>query len=250
MAIRTWLAAIFFILTSCFAQAMEEVDLELVFLADASGSIDDREILFQRQGYAEALQDPQILGAIQSGLIGRIAVTYIEWGAANSQAQVTPWMVVEDEASAKRFAEALMAPPRQAFGRNAIGSAIAVAHKAIQSNDYNGQRRVIDFSGDSANNWGGPPIDTARQAALADGLIINALAILCRNCNGRPISYDLEKAYAEQIIGGPGSFVVTADGRARFHEAVRKKLILEIADIVKKPGMIVRLIGDGPRQVE
>ncbi|MEP3280436.1 MAG: DUF1194 domain-containing protein [Stappiaceae bacterium] len=250
MTIRLWLAALFIFLTCFAARAGEEVDLELVFLADASGSIDDQEILFQRQGYVDALQSKQILGAIKSGLIGKIAVTYIEWGAADSQVQVTPWMVIEDEASAARFAATLMAPPRQAFGRNAIGSAIAAAHKAIETNDFDGQRRVIDFSGDSANNWGGLPVDTARQAALDDGLIINALAILCRDCNGRPVRYDLENAYAEQIIGGPGSFVVTADGRARFAEAVRKKLILEIADIVKQPGMIVRLIGDEPQRLE
>ncbi len=121
--------------------------------------------------------------------------------------------------------------PRLAFGPNAIGSAITFAHALIRANDIDGTRKIIDFSADSANNWGGVPIFDARALALGDGLTINGLAILCRgDCGGRPVSYNVEQAFAETIIGGPGSFVVTADGRDSFAAAVRRKLILEIAD--------------------
>lgn len=207
------------------------VDLELVLLADATGSIDDKEIFFQRQGYADAITDPDILSAIALGADGRIAVTYVEWGDSDSQEVVVPWTVIDGPAAAGNFAEALIETPRRAFGRNSIGSAITFAHLLIESNDINGFRRVIDLSGDSANSWGGVPLEAARQAALAADIVINGLAILCRDCSGRPVFYDLEEAYRRDIIGGPAAFVVTADDMASFAAAVRKKLLLEIAGV-------------------
>jgi hypothetical protein len=211
------------------AGAAEPVDLELVLLADTTGSIDDAEVRFQRQGYATALTDPAVLAAIADGYNRRIAVTFVEWGDAGSQVVVVPWTVIDGAQSAAQFAQALLATPRQAHGRNAIGSALAAAQALIEGNDYTGSRKVIDLSGDSANSWGGVPVAGARAAALAAGTVINGLAILCRGCNGRPVDYDLEAAFAQTIIGGPGSFVVTADDMAKFAEAVRRKLLLEIA---------------------
>jgi hypothetical protein len=215
------------------ARAEDEVDLELVLLADASRSIDNAEILFQRQGYADAITHPDVLGAIDQGFRQRIAVTYVEWGEASSQEVVVPWTIVDDKASAEAFAAALLDAPRLAFGPNAIGNALAAAQALIEGNDIDAFRRVIDFSGDSANSFGGIPITVARASALSADIVINGLAILCRqdDCSGRPNVYDLEEAFAKTIIGGPGSFVVTVDGPSSFAEAVRRKLILEIADL-------------------
>ena len=211
--------------------AQQAVDLELVFLADASGSIDTAEILFQRQGYAEAITHPEVLNAIAGGFLQRVAVTYVEWGSEDSQEVVVPWTIIDGEASAIAFAKALLARPRLAFGPNAIGSAITFAHALIRANKIDGTRKIIDISADSANSWGGIPIFDARALALEDGITINGLAIQCRgDCGGRPVAYNVEQAFAETIIGGPGSFVITADGRERFAEGVRRKLILEIAD--------------------
>jgi len=207
------------------------VDLELVLMADASGSIDHDEILFQRQGYASAITHRDVLAAIGSSYYKRIAITYVEWGDESSQEVVVPWTIIDGAETAKAFAKKLMTRPRLAFGPNAIGEALAFGHALIEQNDIKGPRKVIDFSGDSANNWGGVPIEFARAAALADGIVINGLAILCRTCNGRPIDYDLEAAFHALITGGPGSFVVTADNRPSFAKAVRKKLILEIAAV-------------------
>jgi hypothetical protein len=212
------------------------VDVELVLLADASNSIDDGEIRFQRQGYANAITHPDVLSAIAKGAYQRIAVMFIEWGDLHSQKTVVDWTVVRDLASAKDFASRLMAAPRQAYGSNAIGEALAVAHAQIETNAFEGHRKVIDFSGDSANNWSGRPIEEGRKPALDAGLIINGLAILCRSndCSGRPVAYDLEQAFASRIIGGPGSFVITVDSADSFADAVRRKLILELAGLTSE----------------
>ena len=225
---RLVLLALAWLWTAAPARA-EDVDLELVLLADASGSIDNREIMFQRQGYADALTSPDVLDAIRTGAWQRIAVTYVEWGDSTSQAIVVPWRIIDGEASARAFAADLMAPPRLARGRNAIGQALVFGKAMIEANDHQGYRKVIDLSADSANSWNGIPLAAAREEVLASGITINGLAILCRNCSGRPVTYDLEQAFQDRIIGGPNSFVVTADDMQQFALAVKRKLILEIA---------------------
>ena len=207
----------------------QDVELELVLLADASGSIDQAEIDFQRQGYAAAITSDEVLGAIDNSAYGRIAVTYVEW-AANTQ-QVAPWTVIDGPGTAQAFADALTGPPRLAYGRNAIGGALDDARRLIDTNDHEGWRKVIDFSGDSANNYSGPSIADARQAALDAGIVINALAITCPPpCSGRARP-NLVEDYQRLIIGGPGAFVVSAEGRSDFAAAVRRKLVLEIGGL-------------------
>ena len=223
---RHFILALAVLAAPAFAQ---DVELELVLLADASGSIDAAEIRFQRQGYADAITDPRVLDTIANTAYGRIAVTYVEWAAAGTEDVVVPWTIIDGPESAADFADALIPPPRRAFGRNSIGSALLFGKRLIEENDITGWRKVIDFSGDSVRNWGGPPIETARADVLEAGIVINGLAILCRGCSGRPSGDDLERLYEERIIGGPGAFVVTADGAEDFADAVRRKLILEIS---------------------
>jgi Protein of unknown function (DUF1194) len=212
------------------AQEKIEVGLELVLLADATGSIDDAEIMFQREGYAKALTDPDVISAITTGLYEKIALTYVEWGDTNSQDIVIGWRVIDSAEAAHKFAQDLLIPPRKAQGSNAIGTALLFGKSLIENNNISGVRRVIDISADSANNWNGPPIEIARQAVINANITINGLAVLCRHCSGRPISYDLEEAFKNLIIGGNGAFVITADSKDTFANAVRKKLILEIAE--------------------
>ena len=207
------------------------VDLELVLLADASGSIDAAEIRFQREGYAQAIVDPAVLEAITGGWNQKIALSYVEWGDDVHQDVVVPWTIIASKADAEAFAAALMAAPRRAFGYNAIGSALSFGQTMLEGNGINGLRKVIDFSADSANSWSGVPLDLARAAVLSAGITINGLAILCRHedCSGRPMAYDLERAFEQLIIGGPGAFVITVDSPKTFANAVKRKLILEIA---------------------
>lgn len=202
-----------------------EVDLELVLLADASGSIDQSEIDLQRQGYAQAITHPDVLYAISSTLTGSIAVTYVEWAA--NQAVVADWAIIATPEDAEAFAASLLVPPRLASGRNAIGAALLEGKRLIEANDIIGLRRVIDFSGDSANNWSGPGIEEARDQVLAAGITINALPLIRDPAEGW--NSPLVEIYEDRIIGGPGAFLVPADTGARFTEAVRRKLILEIA---------------------
>lgn len=232
------LACIALLLAGAFPAAAQDVDLELVFLADSSGSIDAAEAAFQRGGHAEAITHPEVLSAISQGQLRRIAVTYVEWGDSRHQDVVVPWTIIDGPESAKAFAAALLAAPRRAFGYNAIGSALAAGTALIQDNQLHGARMAIDLSGDSANSWDGVPISSARDAAVRAGIVINGLPILCReaDCGGRPVTYDLEKAFEEKIIGGPGAFVVTAKDRESFEMAVRRKLILEIAGVTPATG--------------
>ncbi|MBN2631883.1 MAG: DUF1194 domain-containing protein [Rhodobacteraceae bacterium] len=214
-----WLVPLLFLPLPALAQ---EVDLELVLLADASGSIDEEEITFQRQGYATAITHPDVVYAIRSTMTGSIAVTYVEWAA--NQAVVVDWAVIDSEAAAQAFAARLLGPPRLATGRNAIGAALLEGKRLIETNQITSLRQVIDFSGDSVGNYSGPRIADARAEVLAAGITINGLPILR---DGR--AADLAAAYEAQIIGGPGAFVVAATSRATFAEAVRRKLVLEIA---------------------
>ena len=213
------LAVLLLVTTPLHAQ---EVDVELVLMADASGSIDSAEIAFQRQGYAEAITDPSVLSAIRGNLTGSVAVTYVEWAA--NQAVVVDWTIIDSAETAEAFAAALLAPPRLASGRNAIGAALLEGQRLLEQNQITGLRRVIDFSGDSAGNFSGPSIADARAAVVAAGITINGLPIICESCGD-----GLADIYTDQIIGGPGAFVLAARGRENFADAVRRKPVLEIA---------------------
>lgn len=217
---------VFFLLSLAGPAFAQDTDLELVLLADASGSIDQSEIDFQREGYSQAITDPEVLAAIANTAYGSIVVTYVEWAA--NQAVVADWTLIDGPDSAVLFAAELLNKPRQAYGRNAIGAALLEGLRLMETNDFDGWRRVIDFSGDSVGNFSGPSIAEARATVLAAGVTINALPILRPDDPGRAQG-GLEAQYEAQIIGGVGAFVVTVENRASFAEAVKRKLILEIS---------------------
>ncbi|MDM7968832.1 MAG: DUF1194 domain-containing protein [Paracoccaceae bacterium] len=213
----------------------QDTDLELVLMADASGSIDPEELLLQRRGYAQAITDPDVIAAIQNTAYGSIAVTYVEWAA--NQAVIVDWTRIDGPEAAAIFAAQLDNPVRRALGRNAIGSALLRGKQLIEENDIEGWRRVIDFSGDSVNNWSGPSIAEARALVLAAGITINGLPLMLTDDMGRGAT--LEANYRDQIIGGPNAFTLPAASREDFAEAVRRKLILEISN--RTPDMVLAL---------
>lgn len=221
-----WLIAL--IMWAGVAQAQQvETSLELVLLADGSGSIDEEELRFQRQGYADAIQSPEVLDAIANTLHGHIAVVYLEW--ATNQAVVADWALIDGPESAAAWA-ATLSGPRAVFGRNAIGDALLEGQRQIETNQFDGFRHVIDFSGDSIGNSSGVPIAFARDEVLFTGTVINALPIL-RPDSFRRAGVNLEDEYLNRIVGGPGAFMVTAESRETFADAVQRKLFLEISGL-------------------
>jgi len=222
-------ALVLVVLCAAAARAESEVDLELVLAVDASRSIDAYEYGLQRQGYAQALTDPALIRAITSGPTGRIALAYVEWSSIGEQATLVDWTIVDGAAAAARFAEALIAAPRRHMGPTAVGDAIDYAVRMFDGNGIVGLRRVIDVSGDGPNNRGRPSF-AARDQAVAAGIVINGLAIV----NDRPSrppwpEEPVDKHYREQVIGGPGAFMMVVEGFEDFAAGIRAKLIREVA---------------------
>ena len=199
------------------------VDLELAFVVDASGSIDEDETRLQRQGYADALVNPRVLDAIGGGFLRAIAVAYIEFAGPTCERVSVDWARIDDLQSARSFGERILALPRMYCpGGNAIGDAVALATASIAGNGFDGTRQVIDVSGDGPNTIG-LPVEYARDTAVAAGMTVNGLVI------ERPTMPDLDAYYRQAVTGGPRSFVIAARDRRSFAEAILKKMILEIA---------------------
>jgi hypothetical protein len=198
------------------------VDVQLVLAADASGSIDDGEHALQRIGYAQALRDPRVLNAIRGGSEQAIAVTYVEWTGRGLQMVVVPWTVIKDADSAERVAQQLLSMPRGLFGGGtAVGEAIYYSASLFEGSGFESERKVIDVSGDGPTNQGRPAAG-GRDFANDHGITVNGLPILTDYPG-------LDVFYEQNVIGGPGAFMVPAMGFHDFAEAVLHKLIREVA---------------------
>jgi hypothetical protein len=200
----------------------EDVDLELVLAVDASGSVSQQRFNLQKQGYVQALQDPRVIRAIRSGLTQSIAVTMFQWTGPTVSAEVIPWMKIADEASARAVAEAIAEVPRRIYGGGtSISGAIDRAMTLFGQGGFSGSRRVIDISGDGANS-SGRSVSRARDEAVAKGVVINGLPILS-------VEPDLDQHYQDEVIGGPGAFMIVIKDYDQFADAIIKKLIAEIS---------------------
>lgn len=221
---------------SVWAEAEIPVDIELVLAIDVSGSIDPEEAKLQRQGYVSALTHPKIVDAISRGYLGRIAVTYFEWAGADYRRPIANWATIQDTASAQAFADSLTAAEISIGRRTSISGAIQYAIPLFDDNGYEGTRRVIDVSGDGANN-SGVLVNLARDLAIERGITINGLPIVSDRPNrfGFPQLRDLDEYYFHCVIGGTGAFIVVAHGFDAFAQAIHRKLILEIASLTPPP---------------
>ncbi len=209
------------------------VDVELVLAVDVSRSIDSFEFDLQRQGYANAFRDERVLEAIASGAMQRIAVTLIEWSGVTEQAVVIDWMTIANVEDADAFARALESKSRSFAGRTSISTGIDAAMEQFTKSPHQGRRRVIDVSGDGINNSGRPVTD-ARDEAVNKGIVINGLAII--NDRPNPIPYwrgepepPLDQYYIDNVLGGPGAFLIVARDFPDFGRAIIAKLLREIA---------------------
>jgi len=204
------------------ARAQTNVDLQLVLAVDASGSVNDARFELQKQGYVAAFRHRRVLDAIRSGGNQSIAVTMVQWTGPALQVQVLPWMRIGDEASMLAVADAIEKAPRQLFGGGtSISGAIDHAMTLFPRTPLQGTRRVIDVSGDGANNRGRLVTD-ARDDAVRAGVGINGLPILA-------LEPELDRYYLNFVIGGPGAFMIAAQSYETFAEAILKKLVIEIA---------------------
>lgn len=208
-----------------------EVDVELFLAVDVSRSMSPAELEIQRRGYAEAITSPQVIAAIEEGLIGRIAITYVEWAGEISQRVVVPWTLIATREDAADVAHAITSRFDAGLRRTSISGALLYAAGDFEENGFTGLRRVIDVSGDGPNNQG-RPVERARDAALAKGFIINGLPLMTQDALseiwGIP---DLDVYYRHCVIGGPGAFVIPVLDWDQFAGAVKRKLVLEIAGL-------------------
>src|SRR5229473_2852450 len=209
--------------------AASSVDLELVLAVDVSYSMDMDELAIQREGYAQAIISKEFLQALKTGPTGKIAVTYFEWAASSDQKIIIPWRVIDGPETADAVANEIMKTPIRRASRTSISGAINFAMPLFDENPYRGLRRVIDISGDGPNN-NGPPVVPMRDAALEKGIVINGLPIMVKEPSYSTMDIDnLDYYYEDCVVGGPGSFVVTIKDREKFKEAIRTKLLLEVA---------------------
>lgn len=215
------------------AIAAEQVDLLLVLAADVSRSVDQPKFQLQREGYAAAISNPRVLEAITSGPQRRIAICFVEWSGAGNQKLVVDWTIISGEKSARLFGDQVLEAPRSFADRTSIGGGIDFAMAQLERAPYEAKRRIIDVSGDGTHN-SGRGLESSRAEALAKGVTINGLVILSE----RPLPWNpehtnppggLPKYFENNVIGGPGAFVIVAEDFKSFGQALISKLIAEIA---------------------
>jgi Protein of unknown function (DUF1194) len=211
------------------ARADVEVDLALVIAVDISYSMDPDELTLQRQGFAEAFRAPVVHDAIRSGMLGRIAVVYFEWAGSYDQRVMVPWTVIDNPDAAFGFADKVAAVPVRRAQRTSISGAIEFGVKLLAQSGVDAQRRVIDISGDGANNQG-RAVTEVRDEALAQGITINGLPLMLKRPGYLDIP-DLDLYYRDCVIGGVGHFMEPVRDREHFKQAIRTKIIREIADL-------------------
>ena len=223
------------------ARAQQDVDLLLVLAADVSPSIDTPKFQLQREGYANAVADKRVLEAITAGRYRRIAICFVEWSGVSAQKLVIPWTVIDGPEAARKFGDQLIELPRSFAERTSISGGIDFSVRLFDEAPFKAARRTIDVSGDGTNN-SGRDVTLARDEALAKGITINGLVIL----SDRPMAWNPEHTnppgglpnyFRDNVIGGPGAFVVVAEDFNSFGQAIVKKLIAEIAEAPLSPSV-------------
>jgi hypothetical protein len=224
--------------------AKEPVDLLLVLAADVSRSVEADKFKLQREGYAAAFGDARVVNAIASGLRGRIAVCFVEWSGAGSQRLVIDWTLIKELDSAKQFGDQLLEIPRSFANSTSISGGIDFALAQFAHAPFDAERRTIDVSGDGNNN-NGRDVRSARDEAVAAGVTVNGLVILTDERFSLSSEHTnppggLEKYYRDNVIGGPGAFVLVAKDFNSFGNLLIKKLIAEIALVAPRGEVLPR----------
>ncbi|SFO92755.1 Protein of unknown function [Mesorhizobium sp. NFR06] len=211
------------------ASPAEPVDVELVLAVDVSLSMSPAELEIQRHGYAAALTHDNVLKAIADGVYGKIAVTYVEWAGTTWQRVIVPWTVIANRNDAEKVVAQLNARPPDSARRTSISGALSFGSDLFAESGFQGTKRVIDVSGDGPNNQGAP-VDLTRDEVVKQGITINGLPLMTRG--GFSSAFDvanLDRYYSDCVIGGPGAFMIPVNDWTQFPEAIRRKLVLELA---------------------
>ena len=202
----------------------DRADLALVLTIDVSGSIDDNDFKLQREGMAAALESEEVAAAVSNGLNQTIEIAVVEW--AEEQHLLVPWTVLRGKDDAKALAARLRSANRSwLHTKTDPGGGIAAAERLFDAEPLAALRRVIDISGDGWQNTGEGATADARDAAVSHGLTVNGLPITSDEKPG------IEDWYRDNVVGGPGAFLVVADGYDAFARAFRQKLVLEISGL-------------------
>jgi hypothetical protein len=219
------------------AFAQTEVDLALVLAVDISYSMDDEEQLLQREGFIEAFQSPIVHEAIARGAVGRIGITYMEWAGSADQKVIVPWRVIDGAETALAFAAELASHPTRRARFTSISGALDFSTGLLAESGLFAARQVIDVSGDGANN-NGRNVSEARADVLAKGITINGLPIMLKEPRGYWDIKDLDLYYRDCVIGGVGAFMVPAREKAQFREAIKTKIVREVAGLTEPAPLI------------
>ena len=223
------------------------VDLELILAVDVSRSMDIDEQQLQRDGYVAAITHPEVIDAITQGRHGRIALTYVEWAGPDTQYTVVDWRAIDGPQSARAFAAALAQAPIQRFRGTSISNGLVFVAPQFDRNGFAATRRVIDVSGDGPNNMG-IPIEVARAPVISAGITINGLPIMIKQPGGFAAIPNLDRYYEQCVIGGFGAFLVVVRSADQFAEAIRRKLVLEIAG--REPQVIPAAATAGGKRID
>jgi hypothetical protein len=222
LAVATWLS-------NREPLAATEVDLALVLAVDVSFSMEPDEQDLQRHGFVEAFRSPEIHQAIRQGMLGRIAVIYVEWSGAFDQQIIVPWTVIEQPTDGLAFAERLSQSPIHRMSYTSLSGAIDFGIRQLDQSGLQSVRQIIDISGDGANNQG-RTVTLTRDEALARGITINGLPIMLKRLDSLWDIDNLDLYFRDCVIGGPGAFLVPVREKTQFVEAIRAKIIREITD--------------------
>lgn len=209
-------------------KAQERIDLELVLAVDVSRSMDIQEQLLQRRGYSAAFRSREVVDAITGGGFGKIAVLYMEWAGVGITNVIVPWTMIDSMESSTAFADALDKQSPRRLSRTSISNALQTASGLFGQQPWRGLRRVVDVSGDGPNNQG-QPIEFWRDELVKSGIVINGLPLMIRTSTFGFGIENLDEYYFDCVTGGTGSFVLPVYKWEEFPQAVRRKLVLEIA---------------------
>jgi hypothetical protein len=225
------------LLNGAATPAETQVDLALVLAVDVSFSMEPDEQELQRHGFAEAFQSPEVYRAIRQGVLGRIAVIYMEWSGAFDQQIIVPWTVIERPTDGLAFAARLLQSPIHRMGYTSISGGIDFGVRQLRQAGLHADRQVIDISGDGANN-SGRTVTLARDEALARGVTINGLPIMLKRLDSLWEIEDLDLYFRDCVIGGPGSFLVPVREKTHFIEAIKAKIIREVTDRLQPRSLV------------